>query len=404
MCNINEVEKLNKAKLAIIIIFFINGALIGSWATCAPFIKDQIGTTMGPFGLALLALPIVALITKQIGGKLVAYFGSAPITRIGIVISCLAVALPGLSESVFALAVALGVFGGSMGILDVSMNAHAIMIQSKLKRSIMSFFHGMYSVGALVGAFISVVLIGNEIIIPKYYLITIALFLAIVGFVFTFYLMPAKSDYRQMGDKENGQNSLKPTNRGLIILLGFAGLIGMAGEGATTNWSAIYLRDSLLIDPTFISAGYIAFSISISIGRLLSDKLIRRFGDLNVAIFSLIFGGCGFILSLLFSVPIVAISGFAILGLGISSLMPVVFSAAGRIGGNSTGSSITIVSSIAGSSFVISPFLGYLADEIGLNLSLGFISIMIFCSAIILHIVNKKINLINKNGNKELNL
>ena len=396
MCNINETGKLYNAKIAIIIIFFINGILLGSWATCAPFIKDQIGTTMGPFGLALLALPIVALITKQISGKLVVYFGSAPITRIGIIISCLAVALPGLSESVFTLALALGIFGGSMGILDVSMNAHAIIIQSKLKHSIMSFFHGMYSVGALVGAFISVVLIGNEIIIPKYYLIVIALFLGIVGFISSYYLMPAKTDYRQMGDKENVRTCLNPTIRVLIILLGFAGLIGMAGEGATTNWSAIYLRDSLHIDSTFISAGYIAYSISISIGRLLSDKLIHRFGDLNVAIVSLIFGGCSFIFSLFFSEPIVAISGFAILGLGISSLMPVVFSVAGRIGGNTTGPSITLVSSIAGLSFVISPFLGYLADGIGLDWSLGFISIMIFCSAIILYIAKKMINSINK--------
>ncbi|MFD5157553.1 MFS transporter [Streptomyces hawaiiensis] len=372
-----------RARTALSVVFFVNGALFGNWVLRIPTVKDHTNADTGPLGLALLGLAVGALLSKQLSGQLVARHGSRPVTRVGITLSCLAVILPALADNVVTLGLALIGFGAAMGIVDVAMNAHGVAVQDRLGRPVLSSLHGVYSIGGLLGSLTGG---GAEArgLSPLVHLALVGTVLGCVALAASAWLLPASSDLAPKR-AEGGWARLPAGHRLPLVLLGFVGLCGMAGEGAVGDWGAIYLRDNLGAGAQFAALGYSAYSVAMAAGRFLGDRVLARWGDVRVVTWAVTGAGCAFAAGLLAGHPTAAVCGFAALGAGLSIVMPAVFSMAGRMGGQATGPSITVVSSIAGTGFLAGPpLIGFLAQLTGLPVALGVVSVLALGAAVLL--------------------
>jgi predicted MFS family arabinose efflux permease len=375
-----------QARIGLAVVFFANGALFGTWVLRIPTIKDRIHADTGPLGLALLCLAVGALLSKPVSGQLVTRYGSGPITRLGITLSCLALMLPALAVNVVTLGLALTGFGVALGILDVAMNAHGVAVQDRIGSSVMSSLHGMFSIGGLLGSLSS----GGAEAQGLSPLVHFALVAAVLGggaLVASVRLLPASCDVRPKAE-QGGRAKLPAELRRPLVILGFVGLCGMMGEGAVGDWGAIYLHSNLGTSAAFASLGYSAYSIAMAAGRFLGDRFLARWGEARVVTRAVTFAGCAFAVGLLAGQPAAAICGFTVLGIGLSIVMPAILSMAGRMGGQTTGPAITVVSSIAGTGMLAGPpFIGFLAQLTGLPVALGAISVLTLCAALLLRLV-----------------
>ncbi len=370
-----------RARIAVAVVFFTTGALLGTWVPRVPAIKDQVHAGTGPFGVALLGLAVSAIFSKQICGQMVPKFGSASLIRVGIVLSCLTLPLPALAGDVAGLGLALFAFGLALGFLDVAMNAHAVAVQQRLGRSVMSSFHGLYSVGGLSATVAGGRVAGLDIS-PLTHFSVAAIVLGCGSLLASCRLLPSTTDTAPRRAEHGNWTQLPRDRRLPLIILGFVGLCGMVGEGAAGDWGAIYLRDDLGAGASLAASGYAAYSLSMATMRLLGDRIIRRWGELRVITCSATFAGTGFAVALVIGHAAAAVCGFAILGIGLSVVIPVVFSIAGRLGGEMSGPSISIVSTITGTGFLAGPpIIGFLAEAVGLPGALAVVSILAFLAA-----------------------
>ena len=381
-----DARRPQQARIAIAVVFFANGVLFGNWVLRIPAIKDHVHADTGPFGLALLCLAVGALLSKPVAGQLVTRYGSGPVARAGITLTCLALMLPALAGNVVTLGFGLLGFGAALGILDVGMNAHGVAVQGRLGRPVMSSLHGMFSAGGLLGS-----LAGGgaeaEGISPLVHFGLVAAVLGGLTLATSVRLLPASCDVAPKA-AQGGWARLPARHRRPLVLLGFVGLCGMMGEGAVGDWGAIYLRGDLGSSAAFAALGYSAYSVAMAVGRGVGDRFLARWGEVRVVTRAVTFAGCAFAVGLLAQNTAAALCGFTVLGLGLSIVMPAILSMAGRLGGQSAGPSITVVSSIAGTGMLAGPpFIGFLAQLTGLPVALGAISLLTLCAALLLNVV-----------------
>ncbi|HEU5333833.1 MAG TPA: MFS transporter [Actinocrinis sp.] len=373
------------ARIAVGVVFFANGALFGNWVLRIPAIKDHIHADTGPLGLALLCLAGGALLSKPVSGQLVTRYGSGPITRLGITLTCLALMLPALAVNVATLALALAGFGAALGILDVAMNAHGVAVQARLGRPVMSSLHGMFSVGGLLGSLAA----GGAAARgwpPLPHFAVVAAVLGGASLVASFRLLPASCDVAPK-TAQGGWAKLPADLRRPLVLLGMVALCGMMAEGAVGDWGAIYLHGNLGTSTAVAALGYSAYSVAMAVGRFLGDRCLARWGEARVVTRAATVAGGAFALGLLAGQPAAAVCGFTVLGIGLAIVTPAIFSMAGRMGGQATGPAITVVSGIGGTGMLAGPpLIGFIAQATGLPAALGGISVLTVSAALLLRL------------------
>ena len=150
---------LRRARIAVSVAFLVNGAVIGTWAAHIPLVQERLGLSTGTLGLALLAMAGGAMVAMQFAGHLIHHFGSATVMRVSSLLMCLSLPLPALAPSLTGLVAGLAALGAVRGTFDVALNAHAVAVETRYARPVMSSFHGMFSVGGLTGAATGVALL-----------------------------------------------------------------------------------------------------------------------------------------------------------------------------------------------------------------------------------------------------
>jgi MFS family permease len=375
-------RRLSRARVAIAVIFFANGAIFGTWVSRVPAIEAHVHARTGPLGLALLGIAVGALLSRPGAGQMVVRMGSRAMVRIGITVCCVTLPLPALAGNVTVLGLALMAFGAGLGILDVSMNSNGVAVQGQMRRPVMSSFHGTYSVGGLVGSAAG----GRAVVVgasPLLHFLLVGGILAVVCLLASSQLLASSGDLAAAKPQPSrGWAKLPRCYRVPLILLGLVGLCSMVGEGASGDWGAIYLHSDLHTSIDLASSGFAAYSFAMAAGRLLGDRLVARWGGLRVISTSAALAGTGFAVALLIGDPVAAICGFTVLGLGLSTVIPVTFSMAGRFGAEVAGPAITVVSSIAVmGSLAGPPVIGFLAEGVGLSAALGLVSFLAFAAA-----------------------
>ncbi|MDB6068592.1 MAG: transporter [Pedosphaera sp.] len=361
------------ARAAVKLLFFLNGALFASWASRIPAVQAQRGLGNGSLGLALLSIALGAVISMPLSGLLMARFGSDRICKYTAILYAAMLPAIVLAPNLTTFIIALFFFGASHGGLDVAMNAQAVDIEKRYGEPIMSSFHALWSTGGLAGAATAGLLAGQGVRPLVHFAIVALLFGAALTLVFP-HLLSSPAHSIKDSAKPQPNSTLFSLPSKALLTLGTVALCIMVGEGAMADWSAVYLRNNIGTRESLAAVGYATFSIAMAVGRFLGDRLTSRFGPANMVRLSGGLAAGGLSLALLSGNPAIALIGFGLVGLGFSTVVPIVFTAAGNTPGVPSGVALASVSSLGYLGFLIGPpFIGFAAQFLGLRSALGII-------------------------------
>jgi MFS family permease len=358
--------ELRRARVATAALFFANGCGLGSWLPHIPDVKIWHGLSDGVLGLALLAIAGGAVASLPIAGALTARYGSRPTARAAALLFCAVLPLPLLAPDFPLLLAAFALLGIGIGALDVSMNAHAVLIEERYGRPIMSSFHGLFSLGGLVGAALAASAMTLGLPPAPHLAVSAALLGGAVLAAWPALLPTAPAP-------AGGPLFVLPHGR--LAALGAIALVAFMAEGAMGDWSAIYIRMDLGATPATAAWGFAAFSLTMAIGRLTGDRLVARCTPAGVVVAGALIGAITLGAALLAGHPAAAVLGFAGMGLGLANVAPIVFSAAGRLPDLAPGIGIAAVSTAGYCGFLAGPpLIGLVAEASGLPVALGLVA------------------------------
>jgi MFS family permease len=371
------VSEARRARLVVLYVFAANGALFGSWAPRIPEIKADLGMSSAVLGVVLLAIAVGSLVAMPLVGAMLPRYGSARMTRAMYVGFCVLFALIPVAGGPVALAAILLVAGTVMGGLDVSMNSAAVTVERRYGRSVMSAFHAAFSLGALVGAGVGSAGAGLGVPLGWQFPVFAALLLA-VGLPLTWQLLP---DPLPDPGEEPTPAFARPTKA--MLGLGAASFAVLLAEGATADWSAVYLREDLGSSPALAGLAFGCFSATMTIGRLAGDRALTRYGRLAVVRALCLLAAVGLGIGLATGTVAGGVAGFAVLGIGLSVAFPAMVSEAGD-GQAHPGPAIAAVTTCGYTGFLVGPpAIGALAEAVGLPVALGLLPVLTGVAALV---------------------
>lgn len=350
------------------LIFLVAGLGMSVWAPMVPYAKSRLGLDDAQLGLALLALgggpmlsmPLVGWLTHRLGNRSV-------IVGAGLLM-CLALPWLAVVSSVTALVAALLYFGIVLGAVDVAMNAHAVDVERLDGGRLMSGFHGLFSVGGLSGAALMSGLLAAGMSLGSA-AVAVALLLAVLVWWLRGGLL---ADVHEASATRRTGFRLP---HGLVWLLGLLCFVSFLSEGAMLDWSAVFLRDFRGVAAASAGLGYACFSIAMATGRLVGDRIISRTGPVWAVRAGAALAAAGFLLSA--GVPGVwpSLVGFVLIGLGASNIVPVLFSAAGRLPGTSPAIAIATATTLGYAGLLSGPALiGFLSHVCSLPIAFAAVA------------------------------
>ncbi len=349
-------------RMRISAMFFFYGLSYASWASRIPSIQQSLHLSEAGLGAVLFAMPAGSFITVPFTGFIIAKKGSRAVVTASSLLYSATLAAIGFSHSVLQLAVALFLFGSFGNMLNISVNTQAIGVEAQYKRRILSSFHAMWSTAGIAGAAIGTFVMGKGISTQTHLLcISVAVFIAML--VCIPYLLQEDIN----ADKKRKVFVLPGKG---MILLGVIAFCSMMCQGAMFDWSGVYFKKVMAVNPGWIGAGYTAFTISMALIRFVTDKITNVTGIKTVLFYSGIFTAAGLILCVCLPYLTPAIIGCVLVGIGVSPGVPLVFSAAGKTKGMSPGVAIAAVSTLGFIGLLIGPVLiGFVAGATSLKIS-----------------------------------
>ena len=366
------------SRLAVGAMFFINGAAVATWASRIPAIQDKLQLGTGPLGIALLSMGIGALIAMSVAGAMASSIGSRPVIIWTMYLSCLVLVLPAFAPNLLFLCLSIVLLGVFLGSLDVAMNAHAVAVEKLHGSSIMSSFHALFSIGGIFGAFVGASFAWLKLGLEAHF-ISSAIFLCLLGSIMQRWLLPASVDatHAKVSNSVHLETLQCMLGSPLIFSIGVIMCCCFLVEGAIGDWSGVYLRRVLLTDAGFAALGYAAFSISMCCGRLTGDFLIGRFGRLHVVRIGSLIAIAGLSLVLSVPIPIFALVGFTLIGVGVANIVPIGFTAAGNASDVEPSKGIATVSLMGYVGLLAGPpFIGFAAEVLTLKVALWILAVL----------------------------
>ncbi|MEU2244274.1 MFS transporter [Streptomyces sp. NPDC018338] len=362
-------ERLRRARFAVAAVFCVHGAVTGSFATRIPWIQEHAGVSAGQLGLALAFPALGASLAMPLAGAISHRFGARTALRGLLALWTLSLTLPSLAPNIWGLCGALFVYGATAGMSDVAMNALGVETENRLGKSIMSSLHGMWSVGALLGSAAGTVAahIGGD---ARTHHLIAALTLTALGLI----CCQGVLDVHGTQDEEAPPRFSLPPKAALII--GAIGFCAVFAEGASLDWSAVYLRDELGSSAGLAAASTTAFALTMAVARLAGDRVVDRFGAVRTVRVGGVVATLGGLLVVLAPHAAVAMAGFGLIGLGVAVVVPLAFAAAARSGPNPS-QAIAGVATITYTSGLIAPSaIGGIADATSLVFSFGLVTLL----------------------------
>jgi len=350
-------------------LFFLQGLCFATWASRIPSIQQQLNLSDALLGMVLFALPAGSMIALPLSGWLVTRFGSKRIASIALLLYTLSLVLLGFAGSTIFLIGDLLLFGMAGNISNIAINTQAVGVEVRYGRSIMASFHGFWSFAGFTAAGIGAVMIGHGILPLQHFTIIMVVIVSGIGLCFR-YLLPNETSAGQ-----TPRLFAKPDKT--LWKLGIIAFCCMICEGAMFDWSGIYFRKVVMADKNWIGAGYTAFMCTMATGRFLADKLVSRLGFNKTIQISGLLIATGLSVAIIFPYVPTAITGFFIVGFGVSSVVPLVYSQAGRSTTISPGMALAAVSSIGFFGFLIGPpMIGLVAGLFSLRISFLIIAVI----------------------------
>ena len=351
------------------IFFFISGFGYSSWASRIPTIQQHLHLNEAQLGTLLFALPIGLMLTMPITGRLLSHYTSRSIMLFGALLFNIVLFFLGLATAAWQFAIILFAFGSARNLLNLSVNAQSVGVQSLYTKSVITTFHGIWSLAGFAGAAVGYLMVKLGIGLI-YHLGSISILLCAVSLYFysyTFHQKPHPTERKPfliLPDK----HMLK------FAIISFA---CMACENTMYDWSAIYFDKAVHASASTATAGFVVYMVAMTTGRFAGDKLVLRTGIKTLLNFSGWFIMAGLLMAVMLPYPITAGLGFILVGLGVSCVVPLVFSIAGKSATLSSGAAIASISTIGYFGFLlVPPFVGYIAQAAGIRWSFGVIAML----------------------------
>ncbi|WP_211617659.1 MFS transporter [Hymenobacter psychrotolerans] len=356
--------------MAIALFFFVSGFGFSTWASRIPTIQHTLGLDEAQLGAVLFALPSGLLLALPVTGLLLRRFSSRQIMLVGAVLYNVALALLGFTRHTWQLVALLFCFGASRNLLNISMNAQSVAVQKLYSRSIIASFHGIWSVAGFAAAAVGALLVRLGIM-PDYHFVAVAVALSAVAVYFfphSLPIEPAPTEPKRTGFVWPDKALLK---------FGAIAFACMACEGTMYDWSGIYFQKAVQVPQESAAIGFAVYMVAMTAGRFFGDRLVSRFGVKPMLHYSGLLMTLGLGLAALVPTPVAAGLGFVLVGLGVSCVVPMVFSMAGRTAALSSGPAIAAVSTVGYFGFlVVPPVVGFVAEAASLRWSFGLVALL----------------------------
>ncbi len=358
-------------RIAVQIAFFVNGFIFANWVSRLPRIQEIYGANDSTIGIVLLALSIGGVVAMPFAGWIIVKNGSHKITLVSSILYCVVVPFIPIVPGISSLIIVYLLMGIVTGILDVAMNAQAILVEQEYKRSIMTSFHAFFSIGMMVGSGSAALFTDFGVSLFPHFSIVAGLAIVAVTWM-TQNLVHDKPDPTL---KPEGPLFRLPDRS--IIGIGIITFCCMLGEGAMSDWSVNYMENIAKASKTLAPIGLAAFATAMTLGRIFGDKVRMHLGDKKMIVAGGLIAISGLSLALLVPLPFITIIGFFVVGLGLSSIVPIAYSIAGNTKGLPSGVGIAMVTTIGYSGFLIGPpVIGFIADWKTLRFALVFVTFL----------------------------
>ncbi|MBT8219499.1 MAG: MFS transporter [Bacteroidia bacterium] len=370
---------LKKARIAVALFFFINGFVFATWTARLPAIESFYGISHTLLGSILLTSAIGSIIAMPLAGWLNNVYGSRIVTFIAGLCNAASIIGIAIYPSMLIVYPVYFLFGASGGAMDVSMNGQAVLVERSWGRSIMSSFHAVFSIGMFLGAVSGAICTKLEISLSSN-LMVVSGFGILCLIWANQYLIEDKETVRSVA--QGGDGFTWPTRA--ILPIGLIAFCAMTGEGSMSDWSALYMKEIVGSTETMAAIAFGTFGAAMTIGRLFGDRFTDMIGPSRLMVYDCILAIIGLGLALLFATPVITFIGFFIVGLGLSTIVPIVYSAAGNTPGVNPGVGIAMATTVGYAGFFVGPpVIGFLADSFGLRVALLF-TLALFLTMIIL--------------------
>ena len=345
------------SRLATRIAFYVAGFGLACWAPLVPLTKARLVISDGSLGLLLLCLGLGSVLSMQFAGAFISKLGARPIIIIGGIGQAILLPFLAFAPTVPTMAAALLIFGGFLGLIEVSMNVHAVEVEKRGDKPLMSGFHGLFSVGGFVGSLLLTAILSAGVA-PTAGAIGASL-LMIVAVLF--------AAPRLIDTPQADQTPFFAVPRGIVALLAILASITFLTEGAMLDWSALLLTDRGILPTAQAGIGYSVFAVAMTAGRLTGDAVVMRLGNRRTMFWGGILAIIGYIVLLTAPTAALALFGFLLIGLGASNTVPVLFRQAGAQTAMPPGLAIAAITTVGYAGVLIGPAgIGSVAQAIGL--------------------------------------
>lgn len=362
-------------RLAVAAFFFIVGLSFASWASRIPNIKLRLGLNDAALGGVLFALPVGSMLSLPLAGWLVARFGSRRVITVAACIYPLMLVMIGLTATTWQLVAILLLFGMLGNMCNISVNTQAVGVEALYARSIMASFHGLWSLAGFTGAAIGTLMVSLSVS-PLLHFCIVAFLSLLLAIYAQQYLLSA--------DASHPDQPLFAKPDRMLLKLGLIAFSCMACEGTMFDWSGVYFQNVVHAPKAQITLGYASFMGTMAAGRFLGDRIVTRFGRQRVLQGSGMLITAGLLVAVIFPDIVTATSGFLLVGFGVSSVVPLVYSSAGRSKKFSPGVALAAVTTIGFLGFLVGPpIIGFVAQALNLRWSFTLIALLGFGTTVL---------------------
>ena len=353
------------------IAFFIAGFGIAAWAPLVPYAKARAQLNEGTLGLLLLCLGVGSIIAMPVAGALASRFGCRRVLSAGTLLLCVALPMLATVSSIPLLMAGLFLFGAGLGTVDSTVNLQAVIVERASGKTMMSGFHGLFSLGGIVGAAGVSALLGLGLSPLS---ATLAVIVITLGA-----LLKAAPHLLPYGSESSGPAFAIP--HGVVLFIGCLCFIVFLAEGAVLDWSAVFLSDERGLDEAYAGLGYAAFALTMTLGRLTGDAIVRRLGAKRVIVIGGLLATAGMLLATLLPAWETALLGYALVGAGCSNIVPVLYTAVGKQTVMPEHIAVPAITTLGYAGILAGPALiGFIAH--GSSLSVAFVLIAVLLLAV----------------------
>ncbi|MFS2067632.1 MFS transporter [Pseudomonas sp. CT11-2] len=355
------------------IAFFIAGFGIAAWAPLVPYAKARAGLDEGTLGLLLLCLGVGSILAMPMAGILATRFGCRRVLSGGTLLICAALPLLATVSSIPALIAALFMFGAGLGTVDSTVNLQAVIVERASGKTMMSGFHGLFSLGGIVGA------AGVSALLGLGFSPLGAMLVVIVILVLA--LLKAAPHLLPYGSESSGPAFAVP--HGIVLFIGGMCFIVFLAEGAALDWSAVFLTQERGIDTAYAGLGYAAFALTMTAGRLTGDAIVRHLGATRVILFGGLMAAAGLFLATFTPGWQAALLGYALVGAGCSNIVPVLYTAVGKQTVMPQSIAVPAITTLGYAGILAGPAaIGFVAHGSSLSFAFGLMAVLLVAVAI----------------------